>query len=145
MVTIKNSRKMAVQAIFQFFFSKDDINKILDEFCNYRIKETKNYKKKYDIEFLRNIVMGVHENEKKIFALIKDNLSKDWFIDRVDPTMQAIISLAIFELMNFKKTPFKIIINEYVSISKDYFDDNNTGFVNGILDTIAKKLRTEVL
>ena len=139
-----NSRKVAVQAIFQFFFSKDDIDKILDEFCNFRIREIKNYKKEYDIEFLKNIVYGVYKNEKEIISLIKDNLSKDWFIDRVDPTMQAIISLATYELMNFKKTPLNIIINEYVSISKDYFDDNNTGFVNGILDTIAKKLRTEV-
>ena len=59
MVTRKNSRKLAVQAIFQFFFSKDDINKILDEFCTYRIKEIKNYKKKYDIKFLRNIVRAI--------------------------------------------------------------------------------------
>ena len=46
----RNARKVAVQAIFQFFFSKEDINKILDEFCNYRIKEISNYKKKYDIK-----------------------------------------------------------------------------------------------
>ena len=41
----RNTRKIAVQAVFQFFFSKEDVNKILEEFCNYRIKEFKNYKK----------------------------------------------------------------------------------------------------
>ena len=51
----RNTRKIAVQAIFQFFFSKEDVNKILEEFCNHRIKEFKNYKKKYDINFLKNI------------------------------------------------------------------------------------------
>ena len=40
----RNTRKIAVQAVFQFFFSKEDINKILEEFCNYRIKEFKNHK-----------------------------------------------------------------------------------------------------
>ena len=64
MVTRKNSRKLAVQAIFQFF-SKDDINKILDEFCNYRIKEIKNYKKEYDIKFLKNIVTEYIRMKKK--------------------------------------------------------------------------------
>ena len=61
----RNARKVAVQVVFQFFFSKEDINKILDEFCSYRIKETRNYKKKYDIDFLKNIVTGVCKNEKK--------------------------------------------------------------------------------
>ncbi len=137
----KNARKVAVQAVFQFFFSKEDINKILDEFCSYRIKEINNYKKKYDIDFLKDIVIGVYKNEKKIIKLIECNLSQNWLIDRVDLTMQAIISLAIYELINFKDIPLEIIINEYVSIANNYLDKSNTGFVNGILDNIAKNIR----
>jgi N utilization substance protein B len=138
----KNSRKIAVQAVFQFFFSKDDINKILDEFYSYRIGKKNNYKKKYDTVFLKNIVVGVCKNEKKIIDLIECNLSKDWLIERLDITMRAIISLAVYELISFKNIPLQVIIDEYVSISKEYFDNNNTGFVNGILDTIAKEIRT---
>ena len=55
--------------------------------------------------------------------------------------MHAIISLAIYEFSFCKKTPFKVIINEYVSIARMYLDNNNTGFVNGILDSLAKKIR----
>ena len=62
-------------------------------------------------------------------------------IDRVDLTMQAIISLAIYELINFKDIPLEIIIDEYVSIANKYLDRSNTGFVNGILDNIAKNIR----
>tara|TARA_A100001011_G_scaffold329624_1_gene355001 strand:+ start:16004 stop:16432 length:429 start_codon:yes stop_codon:yes gene_type:complete len=137
----RNARKVAVQVVFQFFFSKEDINKILDEFCSYRIKETRNYKKKYDIDFLKNIVTGVCKNEKKIIKLIECNLSENWLITRVDLTMQAIISLAIYELINFKEIPLEIIINEYVSIANKYLDKSNTGFVNGILDNIGKNIR----
>ena len=139
----RNARKVAVQAIFQFFFSKEDISKILDEFCSYRIKETRNYKKKYDIDFFQNIVVGVYKNEKKIIKLIESNLSQNWMIDRVDLTMQAIISLAIYELINFKDIPLEIIIDEYVSIANKYLDKSNTGFVNGILDNIAKNIRKQ--
>ena len=139
----RNARKVAVQAVFQFFFSKEDINKILDEFCSYRIKEIRNYKKKYDIDFLKDIVVGVHKNEKKIIKLIESNLSQNWMIDRVDLTMQAIISLAIYELINFKDIPLEIIIDEYVSIANKYLDKSNTGFVNGILDNIAKNIRKQ--
>ena len=55
--------------------------------------------------------------------------------------MQAIISLAIYELINFKEIPLEIIINEYVSIANKYLDKSNTGFVNGILDNIGKNIR----
>ena len=75
--------------------------------------------------------------------LIEKCLSKEWAIDRVDPTMQAIISLGIYEFVNFPYTPKNVIINEYVSIAKLYFDEGNTGFVNGILDKLGKKLRNK--
>ena len=137
----RNTRKIAVQAVFQFFFSKEDVNKILEEFCNYRIKEFKNYKKKYDTNFLKKVVVGVHKNEEKITNIIECNLSENWLIDRVDLTMKAIISLAIYELISYEKIPLQVIINEYVSIANQYLDKRNTGFINGILDNIAKNIR----
>ena len=137
----RNTRKIAVQAVFQFFFSKEDINKILEEFCNYRIKEFKNYKKKYDTDFFKKVVVGVHQNEKEITKMIECNLSENWLIDRVDLTMKAIISLAIYELMSYENIPLQVIINEYVSIANQYLDKSNTGFINGILDNIAKNIR----
>ena len=137
----RNTRKIAVQAVFQFFFSKEDINKILEEFCDYRIKEFKNYKKKYDTDFFKKVVVGVHQNEKKITKMIECNLSENWLIDRVDLTMKAIISLAIYELISYEKIPLQVIINEYVSIANQYLDKSNTGFINGILDNIAKNIR----
>ena len=137
----RNTRNIAVQAVFQFFFSKEDINKILEEFCNYRIKEFKNYKKKYDTDFLKKVVVGVHQNEKKITKMIECHLSENWLIDRVDLTMKAIISLAIYELMIYENIPLQVIVNEYVSIANQYLDKSNTGFINGILDNIAKNIR----
>ena len=137
----RNTRKIAVQAIFQFFFSKEDVNKILEEFCNYRIKEFKNYKKKYDINFLKNVVIGVSQNERKITKIIECNLAENWLIDRVDLTMRAIISLAIYELISYENIPLQVIINEYVTIANQYLDKSNTGFINGILDNVAKNIR----
>ena len=137
----RNTRKIAVQAVFQFFFSKEDVNKILEEFCDYRIKEFKNYKKKYDTDFFKKVVVGVYQNEKKITKMIECNLSENWLIDRVDLTMKAIISLAIYELLSYENIPLQVIINEYVSIANQYLDKSNTGFINGILDNIAKNIR----
>mgnify|MGYP003346873859 FL=1 len=78
---------------------------------------------------------------KKITKMIECNLSENWLIDRVDLTMKAIISLAIYELMIYENIPLQVIINEYVSIANQYLDKSNTGFINGILDNIAKNIR----
>ena len=87
------------------------------------------------------MVVGVHQNEEKITNIIECNLSENWLIDRVDLTMKAIISLAIYELISYEKIPLQVIINEYVSIANQYLEKKNTGFINGILDNIAKNIR----
>ncbi len=143
MVPKKNARKLAVQAVFQFLFSNEDANKVLDEFHQYRIKEKAYCKLKYDVNFFNKIVIGVFNDKKEIFSLIEECLTKEWMLERLDPTMQAVISLAIYEFINFPTTPVNVVINEYVSIARLYFDDSNTGFVNGVLDKLGKKLRNK--
>ena len=92
----KNARKYAVQAVFQLFFTKGDINKILEEFSEFRINDYDDGKFQYDKRFFKKIVNGVCENNKYIFELIEENLAKEWPLERIDITMQSIISLALF-------------------------------------------------
>ena len=95
----------------------------------------------FDKKLFEKIVLGVCVNEKKIQYLIEKNLSENWLYERVDPTMRAIISLGVFELSFCLEIPHKVIINEYVSIAGLFFNKTNTGFINGILDSLSKKIR----
>ena len=47
-----------------------------------------------------------------------------------------ILKLAIYEL-NYTDTPFKVVINEAVELSKKYGDDTSSVFVNGILASVV--------
>ena len=138
----RNARLAAVQVIFQYYFSKSDINKIISDFSN--LNEDSLKKKKYnnyDKKLFKKIVLGVCNNQNKIKLLIENNLSENWFYERVDPTMRSIISLGVYELSFCENTPHNVIIDEYVSIAGLFFNKTNTGFVNGILDTISKIIR----
>ena len=137
----RNSRLAAVQAVFQYYFLKQDIEAVMEEFCKYRLIE----KKKYDIIFFRQLVSGVDEKQETIKKYIKNSLSEKWMIERLDYTIQSVISLGIYELISCNSIPLKVVINEYVSISSLYFDDSNIGFVNGVLDNLGKIIRNEVL
>ena len=137
----RNSRLAAVQVIFQYYFSKSDIKKIISEFSKLNDDSFREKFDNCDKKLFEKVVIGVCNNQKKIKSLIENNLSKNWTYDRVDPTMRSIISLGVFELAFCIKTPHNVIINEYVSIAGLFFNETNTGFINGILDNISKVIR----
>ena len=56
--------------------------------------------------------------------------------------MLSILRTAVFEMMNHGNTHLKIIINEYVGITRSFFDEKDVGFVNGILDKIGHEVRS---
>ena len=141
MIAKRNARLAAVQVIFQYFFSRSNIKKILKDYEALRKDSVENKSIDYDKKLFEKIIMGVYNNEKKIRDLIEKNLSDNWPYDRVDHTMTAIISLGIYELSFCFETPHKVIIDEYVSISGLFFNKKNIGFVNGLLDKLSKLVR----
>lgn len=96
---------------------------------------------KIDEKFLLQLVKGVCENVAVIDDVVKKNLSNDWNISRLGPVIRAILRSAVYELLNFADTPLKVIINEYVEITKSFFDEKDVSFVNGILDKIGHAAR----
>lgn len=102
-----------------------------------------NRKRKIDEKFLSELIEGTLEHEEEINKKIKENLGKDWSIERLGIVLHAIVKLATYELMALHKTPYKVIINEYIDIAHSYVDEKETKFVNGILDTIARQVRND--
>ena len=137
----RNARVVAVQVIFQYYFSRSDIKKIIKEIESLNEDSLKERLSNFDKKLFDKIVLGVCKNEKNIQDLIEKNLSENWDYERLDPTMKAIISLGLFELSFCLETPHKVIINEYVSIANLFFSKVNTGFINGILDKLSKTVR----
>jgi len=56
--------------------------------------------------------------------------------------LRAILRAGAFELLSMSDVPARVIINEYVNVAKAFFDDNKPGMVNGVLDKLARVLRT---
>ena len=73
----------------------------------------------------------------------------DEFVDRpvakIDPVERAILRMSIFELLNRRDIPYRVILNEAVSLSKLYGAEDGYKYINGVLDKIAHRYRsTEV-
>ena len=84
--------------------------------------------------FSENIITGVLNKQTEIDNLANKYLDS-WQLFRLSLTDQAIIRIAIYELM-YTDTPNKVCIDEAIEISKKYSDEQVTKMINGILDKI---------
>lgn len=85
-------------------------------------------------EFVKEVVFGVNTYKKEIDELANKYLN-EWTVDRLGHTDQAIIRIAIYELM-YTETPDIVAINEAIELAKNYSDDDVRKMINGVLDKI---------
>lgn len=137
------ARLAAVQALFQHDMEKTAIPRLLKEFHEHRLGaeiEDEQYHIA-ETEFFDEIVTGVSEKRDEIDALITGKLASGWSLKRLDKTMLQILRAGSFELMSREEVPTATVINEYVDVAHAFFDKKDSGFVNGLLDAIAKQVR----
>ena len=89
-----------------------------------------------DNEFVKDVVYGVVTKKEELDEIANNYLNK-WTIDRLGNTDQAIIRMAIYELL-YTETPGIVVINEAVELAKSFSDDDVKNMINGILDKIYK-------
>lgn len=68
---------------------------------------------------------------------------KNWEFNRLAYMDVIIMQIAIAELLSFPQIPISVTINEYVEIAKWYSTPKSSGYVNGIIDSVAKMLKKE--
>ena len=130
----RKAREIALQALFQFDFTKNDDENLIEML----IKETKGLNQQ-SILFTREIKKGTITNLEAIDATIK-TVSNDWKIERMAAVDRNIVRMAVYELkFNSEDTAPKIIINEAIEIAKIFGSDESSRFVNGILGALIKK------
>lgn len=104
--------------------------------------ETEGKAKNLDQEFLVELIKGVCENQQILDDKIKSKLTDAWKLERLGPVLVGILRTATFEIMKYSDTHLKVIINEYVNITRSFFDEKEVGFVNGVLDKIGHEIRS---
>jgi len=93
-------------------------------------------------EYVKDMARGIKENNEEITGKISQNLKKGWTIDRLSTVDLAILKLAIYEI-EYKKIPYKIIINEAVNCAKKYGEESSSSFVNGVLASVVAQMPEE--
>ncbi|MFA7325251.1 MAG: transcription antitermination factor NusB [Candidatus Kapaibacterium sp.] len=95
-----------------------------------------------DIEFGKKLANTIINKESYLNELLEE-FAQNWEIDRIAKIDRYLVQSAICELVFFEEIPPKVSINEAIEISKKYSTDKSKMFVNGILDSVLKKLGTD--
>ncbi|WP_421379509.1 transcription antitermination factor NusB [Bacillus salacetis] len=128
----RTAREKALQALFQMDMSGMTADEAL----------TNVYEDTPSDEYLEALVKGAAENKEKIDGLIKENLEK-WSFDRLAKVDKNIMRVAVYELLEVKDVPNKVVINEAIEIAKTYGDDQSGKFINGVLSKVNSSIETQ--
>ena len=137
------ARLAAVQALYQLEMEGSAVAPLLHQFHEHRLGATIEGATYAEAEqsFFDDVVRGVDARRSEIDALVAANLAKGWSLDRLDRPMRAILRAGTYELIARPDVPRASVISEYVDVAKAFYDKKESGFVNGLLDAVAKGAR----
>lgn len=137
------ARLAAVQALYQQEMEGTPTARLLHEFHDHRLGATiegETYAEA-EVSFFDDLVSGTLERRDEIDAMIADRLAEGWSLERLDKPMKAILRVGAYELLARKDVPVATVINEYLDVAEAFYDRREKGFINGLLDAIAKSAR----
>jgi N utilization substance protein B len=93
-------------------------------------------------QYARVLLGAVEERQEEIDHLV-DGAAIGWDIDRMAVVDRNVLRLAVAELLTQGDVPVAVILNEAVELATGYSTDESGRFVNGVLATLAARLRPE--
>jgi len=122
-----NPRVIIIQKLYGKFFNKDE--QMI--FPKHRFKK-----------FIKDIVSGTIERDEFLIEELDKNLGNDCNFINLDKLFQVILKSATYELLYKPNVSINIIIKEYLNASNFFIDTSQTKYLNALLDTLAKKIRS---
>ncbi|MCM8729900.1 transcription antitermination factor NusB [Hephaestia sp. GCM10023244] len=137
------ARLAAVQALYQHEMEGTAVTVLLHEFHHHRLGATVDDAEYVDadVPFFDDVVGGVAARMGEIDRRIAEKLATGWTLDRLDKPMKAILRAGAYELIARPDVPTKAVISEYLDVADAFYDKREKGFVNGLLDALAKDVR----
>jgi N utilization substance protein B len=137
------ARLAACQALYQHEMEGTPLPRLLDEFHRHRLGKTiedVTYAEA-EVDFFDDLVRGVDARRAEIDAAISAKLAAGWTLERLDRPMRQILRAGTYELLARIDVPTATVISEYVDVADAFYAKREKGFVNGLLDAVAKAVR----
>jgi N utilization substance protein B len=143
----RNARLFAVQAIYSWQLTKDNVADIELHFLSGEPFEEEAFQAEApvlaaphtDVEYFRDLLAGVVLNHQELDSKMRPYLSRP--LQDLDQMELALLRLAVYEMTKREDVPYKVVINECIELAKVFGAEDSHKFVNGVLDKAAPTLR----
>ena len=95
--------------------------------------------------FFRDVLRGAVDEQRAIDPVLDRALVKGWPLTRIEAVLRAILRAGAYELMFRKDVPPRSAISEYVDVAHSFYEGDEPGLVNGVLDRVARETRAAEL
>ncbi len=137
------ARLSAVQALYQMELADQKSKLVVREFNDHWFENAEGSGEvTADKDYFELIVLGVVAEQDIVDTAISSKLNEKWKLHRLDITLRAIMRCAAYEILRMFDVPGVVIVDQYVSIARDFYEGNEPNFVNAALDKLARECRT---
>ncbi|MDK8509819.1 transcription antitermination factor NusB [Corynebacterium bovis] len=92
-------------------------------------------------DYTLRVVEGVATGLDEIDAAIAGHLSSEWSLDRLPAVDRAVLRVSVWELTENPEVPDRVAMSEGIALAEEYCHDKAPGYVNAVLDGIAREVR----
>lgn len=129
----RRARKLALQSLYQWHMAGAELNEIEAQF------RVINNMEKVDTEYYCRILHGVPARLSQLESALAPLLDRP--IDSLNPIELTILRISAFELFNCLEIPYRVILDESVSLAKEFGSQDGHRYVNGVLHNLAQTVR----
>lgn len=144
LAALTSARLAAVQGLYEITYNKRPMRAVVEEALAHK-ERTGSPGSGFapDPSLLKRILFGVEERSIELDILFKSVVRRRVGGSSMgpEPLLRAGILCGLYELMAHDDIDAPIIINDYLTIMRGFYGTAEVGFVNGILDSVAKTLR----
>jgi N utilization substance protein B len=127
------ARKLALQALYRWQLNECPWQDLIQEFGDAEDMP------RADREYFRELVEGVWRTREALDAKLSEWLDRAPAL--LDPIEHAVLLIGVYELRDRQDVPYRVAINEAVTLAKRFGATDGHKYVNAVLDRAARTLR----
>jgi len=131
----RKARRFAMQALYEWHISGNAVHEIE---ARYRVE---NDMHKVDLQYFHELVKNISQQAAELDEALIPCLDRRE-LRQLDPVELATLRIGAYEILHRLDVPYKVVINEGIELAKTFGATESHKYVNGVLDQLARKVRT---
>lgn len=129
----RRARKLALQALYQWHMAGGEMHDIEAQF------HVENNMDRVDTAYFSELLRGVSAQANALDEAFKPYLDRE--LSALNPVELTILRMGSYELLHQLQIPYKVVLDEAISLTKSFGATDGFRYVNGVLNQVAQQSR----